>query len=127
MVIRNSDVDYENVQKYGIQLVQGTKTLHVNTPSIHNIDNKNKDFENNYVRFHTYISDPAHGSMLNKTQRELDDIDASARSKSFTVTDTVSCTPGHTLDAIAGYDNDIYYQMKKDYFGDKADTRPDGM
>jgi hypothetical protein len=28
---------------------------------------------------------------------------------------------------IAGYADDIYYQMKSEYFGDMADTRPDGM
>ena len=86
MVIRNAEVDYENVQKYGIQLVQQTKTLHVNTTD------KTNDFKNNYVRFHTYISDPVNGSMFNKTQKELDDINEAAHSASFTAKDTVGCT-----------------------------------
>ena len=131
MTIRNADVDYENVQKYGIQLVQQTKTLHVNT------SDKVNDFEKNYVRFHTYVADPSTGSMFDKTQRDLDKLHLAVDSSTFKATDTVGCTQGCTLDKMAEYvyvddeghtvDKDIYYEIKSDYFGDTADSRPDGM
>jgi hypothetical protein len=101
----------------------------VNTPSIYKDEEleRDEDFEDNYVRFRTYISDPASGSMFNKTQNQLDEIDAEARSESFTAKDTVSCTQGQELNVIANCSDDFYYQIKRKYFGDDADTRPEGM
>lgn len=139
MTIKNADVDYENVQKYGIQLVQQTKTLHVNTPSSYvSIESdKYKDFEKNYVRFHTYVADPSDGSMFNRTQRDLDKLHLSVDSSTFSAKDTVGCTQGCALNKMAEYvyvddeghtvDKDIYYEIKSDYFGDTADSRPEGM
>ena len=139
MTIRNADVDYENVQKYGIQLVQQTKTLHVNTPSSYvSIESdKYKDFEKNYVRFHTYVADPSDGSMFNRTQRDLDKLHLNVDSSTFSAKDTVGCTQGCALNKMAEYvyvndkgrevDSDVYYEIKSDYFGDTADSRPEGM
>ena len=68
MEIRNMTVDYDFVEKYGIQRIQQTRTFHVNTVA-------DEDFNNNYVRFKTYVMDPSFSTYRGKTQSELDDYD----------------------------------------------------
>jgi hypothetical protein len=124
MTIQNAKVDYDDVVKYGIQLVQDTKTLHVNTVS-------EDDFKNNYVRFHTYVAAPNMGSMLGKSQAELDLEDSETRDDTnlqISATDNITVTNSteSPYRVSNGDTEEYYYPLSKEVFGN-SDYRPYGV
>ena len=73
--IRNTPFDKEFADKYSIPNPRDTRTLHVNTV---NPSTDLNESANNFVRFKTYVMEPADGTPYGKTQHILDGYDKKA-------------------------------------------------
>lgn len=116
--ITNTPVDYEFVERYGVQSAEDTYTLHVNP-----VDNDN-DFGNsknpNYFTIKTYLVNNDIVDPYSKTAAELTASDSSALKNlnDTTVSDNIRRGTGEKVELGSESDNSVrtYNFMKKDMF-----------
>lgn len=128
--IVNTPVDYEFVERYGVQSAENMYTVHVNP-----VDSE-KDFDNNYCAIKTYLIDNEISVPYTKTVAELVESDEKARTKLSKMVNGVEVKT-NVIDGIRNSDpeNNIPYSLgdikytlmnSRIFIGDKS-TRGSGI